>query len=110
MNNNIYKKYWIPPPIYNITHNYQNINNDSNLQQNVTNYFYYKILKLIKTDKKFSKYQYLYKDFKSKYGYIFIYKLLDKLVKKLNINWYDLRERSILIILYIYKKLTLFKN
>lgn len=110
MNNNLFKKYWIQPYIYQTKYNYQNVNNDSNLQKDVTKYFYKKIINLIKTDKKFSKYQNLYKKFKTEYGYIFIYKLLYKLVEKLNINWYDLRDKKILIILYIYKKLNLFSN
>jgi hypothetical protein len=78
--------YTIPTP-------YQDVGDDPNLQSDVTNFFYKKVLKWIKE----------YPDFKhlkkhstflnSTKGKVYIYDMLRLFVKYSKANWYDLRSK-----------------
>ena len=107
---NIYKtkRYWPVPPYVQSIYQYQNINNDNNLQKDVTLFFHTKLLLWINKESKFKQYKYLEKKLDTNNGIKFIYKLLKKFISKTNINWYDLRDNYYLIKKYILIKLPLF--
>lgn len=88
MNRPIFKKYYSTPFIQTSIYEYQNINKDPTLRNEVTNFFKEKILKWIKKYSEFEK-------LKSKnIEYDAIYQILRKIVKKKNLNWYELRSNS----------------
>lgn len=88
MDNIIIKKYYQPPFTHDTVYSYQNINKDMNLRNDVTKFFVEKVLIWIK---KYSEFDIL----KSKnINYDLIYKILRKIVKKKNLNWYELRTNS----------------
>lgn len=78
------------------------INNDPNLQSNVTNYFIDRLLPIIKKNKNLKKY---YKSLDSEDGFEAIRKLLNLFVKRGNTNWYDLRLQKNLVIKFLIYKL-----
>ena len=82
------------------------VNNDSNLHVFVTKYYYNKTKYWIKHSDKFNKYKDI--KFKSRSGKKFIFNTLNDIVKKYDINWYDLRKFHTIIKLFIYKKLNKF--
>jgi hypothetical protein len=83
------KKYYPPPPSFHESiYEYQNINKDMNLRNNVTQYFQEKINKWINKYDDFKK-------FKSKnINFDTIYNILRIVVKKTDLNWYELRSNS----------------
>ena len=83
------KKYYPNPSIiHESVYEYQNINKDLNLRNNVTLFFEEKIKKWINNYSEFNK-------LKSKIiTYDMIYKILRKIVKKKKLNWYELRTNS----------------
>ena len=82
------KKYYPVPTIHEYVYEYQNLNKDTNLRNDVTIFFLEKILKWIN---KYPEFEIL----KSKnINYDLIYKILRKIVKKTNLNWYELRTNS----------------
>jgi hypothetical protein len=99
-----YKRYWPPPPITQSIYEYQDVNNDVNLQLDVTNFYYNKLLLWLDNSSKFSKFK-KFKQINKKLGIKFIYKLLKNFINKYKINWYDLRLNHASIKIYIYNKL-----
>lgn len=84
----------IPPFIPHIKsyYEYLDVNQDKNLQKNVTMFFYREMMdKWINNDIQYKKLKNK-KLLKSKDGLQLIYKILNKLVKKGETNWYDLRD------------------
>lgn len=72
--------------------NYIDVNMDKNLQKNVTMYFYREMLdKWLNNDIQYKKFK-NNKLLQTKDGLQLIYKILNKLVKKGETNWYDLRD------------------
>ena len=104
--NSGFNKYIPIPQINEIVYEYQNINNDKNLQNNVIKYFYYKLLKWIDKDEKFIKFNKNIHKLEKNEGKLCIYKILRKFIKKTNLNWYDLRKNKKNVKIYIYKKLS----
>jgi len=97
-----YRRYWPTPPIIQSFYQYQDVNADKRLQTDVIEFFYKKVLSWIDSKEKFLK----FKNFNNlKNGKKIIYKILKQIIKKTNINWYDLRDNYILIKKYIYIKL-----
>jgi hypothetical protein len=96
--NIIYKKYFPPPPIIENTYEYQNVNKDINLRNQVISFFLNKLLKWVNKDE--TKCNYL----KSIEGKKHINKILRSFVKKYNYNWYDLIDNYKKVKKYIYKK------
>ena len=79
------KKYYPVPTTHESIYEYQNINKDMNLRYNVTNFFIEKIKIWINKYPEFEK-------LKSKnISYDLVYHILRKVVKKSNLNWYELR-------------------
>ena len=73
-------------------YNYIDVNMDKNLQKNVTMYFYNEMInKWINNDIQYKKFK-NNKLLQTKDGLQLIYKILNKLVKKGETNWYDLRD------------------
>ena len=88
MNKYPIKKYYSVPPIQDYVYEYQNLNKDPKLRNEVTNFFEQKVKKWINKYPEFKK-------LKSKtINYDSIYKILKKIVKKKNLNWYELRSNS----------------
>jgi len=85
----LFKKYYPVPPIaHESVYEYQNINKDSRLRNDVTLFFQEKLLKWSNKYPEFEK-------IKSKnITYDLIYKILRIIVKKKNLNWYELRSNS----------------
>jgi len=86
--NILYKKYYPVPTYHESVYEYQNVNKDMNLRQNVTMFFQEKIKRWINKYPEFEK-------LKSKnISYDRIYHILRKVVNKYNLNWYELRSIS----------------
>lgn len=96
--NIIYKKYFPPSPIIETTYEYQNVNKDINLRNQVISFFLDKILKWCSNDEEKINY------FKTFEGKKHINKILRQFVKKYNYNWYDLIDNYKIVKNYIYKK------
>lgn len=85
-----------------IIYDYQDLNKDPKVHEQIINFFQKKIIKwmnnnLIKKNINF---------IKSKEGYERIYHLIRKFVKKENVKWYELREKNYALIKeYFIKKL-----
>tara|TARA_B110000902_G_scaffold265183_1_gene348758 strand:- start:65 stop:448 length:384 start_codon:yes stop_codon:yes gene_type:complete len=88
---------------------YIDLNEDKNLQKNVTKFFYDELInKWIPTDKIFNKFKNK-KLLKTKDGLQLMYKILLKLVTKGDTKWWDLREpQYILTKDYIFYQLSKF--
>ena len=88
---------------------YIDLNEDKNLQKNVTKFFYDELMnKWISNDKVFQKFKNK-KMLKTKDGLQLIYKILLKLVTKGDTKWWDLRDpQYILTKDYIYYQLSKF--
>lgn len=77
-----------------IVYEYQDLNKDPKVHDQIINFFQKKIIKwmnnnLIKKNIDF---------IKSKEGYEYIYRLIRKFVKKENVKWYELREKNYVLI------------
>lgn len=81
-------QYYYSPYNNETVYKYQNVNKDMTLRNNVTNFFLKKISKWIL---KYSKFKILSS---KNINYDIIYKILRKIVKKTNLNWYELRSNS----------------
>ena len=79
------KKYYPVPPIHEMVYEYQNVNKDMTLRNNVTNFFLEKISKWILKYPEFKKLS------SKNINYNIVYQILRKIVKKTNLNWYELR-------------------
>tara|TARA_B110000908_G_scaffold122496_1_gene143670 strand:- start:6294 stop:6671 length:378 start_codon:yes stop_codon:yes gene_type:complete len=91
---------------------YIDVNEDKNLQKNVTKFFYDELMnKWINDDNLFKKFKNK-KLLKTKEGIQLVYKILLKLVKRGNTKWWDLREpQYILTKDFMFYQLTkFFKN
>ncbi len=84
--------YFVPPPFINSTYEYQNVNNDQRLRDDVTSFFYKKIIKWIKTYKEFNHLKNKLSILESSNGKKIIYRILKEYIKNTNINWYDVRD------------------
>ncbi len=99
-------KYFPAPPIITTYHQYQDVNNDTYLQQKETLYFLDKTLDWIKNEKSFKKLKKFSKYLKGPDGYEIMHKLLRLFVKRGNTNWYDLKIQQSLVKDYIKHKLS----
>ena len=101
MDKPLVKKYYpVPPSVHEYVYEYQNLNKDPNLRNNVTIFFQEKLKKWIK---KYPEFEIL----KSKnINYDIIYKILRIIVKKTNLNWYELRTNSSRLRKYFLKYLS----
>ena len=104
--NNRVRRYWPVPPMKKTVYEYESVNNDKDYQKEITDYFYDHFISWINNDKHFIK----FKNKKLENKKLFIYKILAKLIRKTNLNWYDLRQHYKLIKKYIYQKLSLLLN
>ena len=100
-----YYTYFVPPPYISTIHKYQTVNGDKELQRKVTNYFLEKTLKWMKKDKSFSK-KYLSNMKDNKTNFDIIHSILKLFVRRVNTNWYDLKEQSSLVKEFIKYKLS----
>lgn len=101
MDRPLVKKYYpVPPTVHEYVYEYQNLNKDTNLRNAVTKFFQEKVIKWIK---KYPEFEFL----KSKnISYDLIYKILRIIVKKKNLNWYELRTNSSKLRKYFLKYLS----
>lgn len=72
----------------------QNIGNDENLQNDVTEYYQKKTIKWIQNEHEFSKAKKQMKFIKSNKGLYYLKKILLSYVKKNNKKWYELRDKE----------------
>ena len=91
MTDNI-RYYYIPPPYTKVVYEYQDLNKNKTLRNDVTKFFQDKILKWISTDPKFKNFN--KKFINSSDGFNHIYQLLKHFIKKSGLNWYELREKN----------------
>jgi len=104
-NNKRILKYFIPPPLVTNVVEYQDINKDKNLRENVTNFFLRKSIKWIKEYDEFSHLKNKLPILNSDKGYNIMYNLLREFVKKGENNWFDLRNHYDVIKDYLRYKL-----
>jgi hypothetical protein len=69
----------------------EDIGNNEDLKEDVTEFFYNKTLKWLDKDIEFAKVKKTKKILKTKKGESYIYKILTSFVKKNKVNWYELR-------------------
>jgi hypothetical protein len=79
---------YVPPVIEEV----YDVGKDMNLRKSVTDFYYEKLLKWIKTDSDFSGHKKDLGFLHTKAGYKYIYYLLRVYVKNGSANWYDLRD------------------
>lgn len=90
--------------LYSYNVEYQNMNKDINLRKTVIKFFIKKLLKWIKYDMDFKKYNNNLDLINSKDGHKIIYKLIRKYINKYNANWYDLRTENYYLFKYYLNK------
>jgi hypothetical protein len=95
--NIIYKKYFPPPAVIKTTYEYQDINKDINLRNQVISFFIDKIIKWFNNDKDKVAF---YKSYEGKQK---MNKILRKFIKLYDYNWYDLIDNYKKVKKYIYK-------
>ena len=100
--------YYYPPPPIIRTYKpaYQNVNNDENLQTNVTNYFLDKSINWIKKDNKYKHMKKYLSVLQKDNGFNIIHNILKQLVRQGKTNWYDLRVQESLVKSFIKYKLS----
>ena len=98
-------RYFIPPPIVTSVVEYQDINKDKKLRENITSFFLKKSIKWIKNYKEFDHLKNKINLLESDKGYNIIYNLLREFVKKGENNWFDLRDNYDIIKDYLRYKL-----
>ncbi len=108
-NKNINNLYYPAPSLITTIHKYQDVNNDSYLQQKETVYFLDKTIDWIKHDKSFKKLKKFERYLKGENGYTIMHKLLKLFVKRGNTNWYDLKIQQSLVKDFIKHKLNKIK-
>ena len=79
------------PYLESTKYNIQDIGDNIDLQEDITNFFYKKTLKWLTNDIEFNKIKKVLKIMKTQKGEDYIYKILKSFVKKNKINWYELR-------------------
>ena len=85
----------VSTPTYKVSEEAQDISEDENLQENVTNYYLKKTIKWIDKNKEFKNLKKFKKVLETSKGFKHIYKILKKfLVKHKNLKWYDLEDKS----------------
>jgi hypothetical protein len=89
--------YFLPPPVINSTLMYQDVNKDTILRKNITNFFLKKTIKWINNYSEFKNNKHLLSKLKTNIGYELIYNILRQFIKKNNCNWYDLRNNYELV-------------
>jgi len=96
--------YFEPPPFFVAANSikYENVNNDTKLQQMVTEKFLNKTISWLEDDNKSKKYL---SKIKGPDGYDIIHTLLKLFIKKGKTNWYDLSPQSHLVKDFIKYKL-----
>ena len=85
-------RYFVPPPFIDSTLVYQDVNTDKNLRDMMTEFYLKKSIKWVTSYPEFSHAKKSIKLLKSDSGYNVIYNLLREIVKKYNMNWYDLKK------------------
>jgi len=98
--------YFPAPPIIQSFTRYQDINNDSKLQDMETLFFLERTKECIKRDKSWKKFKKFSKYLKGEEGYEIMHKLLRLFVKRGNTNWYDLKMQQELVMDFIKFKLS----
>jgi hypothetical protein len=99
-------KYFPAPPVITTYHQYQDINNDSYLQDRETTYFLDKTIDWIKHDKSFKKLKKFERYLKGPNGYTIMHKILKLFVRRGDTNWYDLKIQQSLVKDFIKHKLS----
>ena len=81
---------YVPPGVI----EYQDVGQNMNLRNEITNYYLEKTINWMETDKNFRNVKKYLKHIKSKDGFQIIYNLLRLYVKNGKANWYDLRDSN----------------
>lgn len=102
------RRYWPVPPVVEGEYNYEDVNKDPKLRENVTKFFYNKVLKWIEKDPKYMNLKSI-KTLLEKHGKRYIYNILRRFVKKSKLNWYNLKDEYKFIKKYMYNKLLAIK-
>lgn len=84
----LYPYTYVPPIIEEVL----DVGKDMRLRKMMTDFFYEKLLKWIKTDPKFANHKKDLVYLKTKAGYKYVYHLLRVYVKNSRVNWYDLKD------------------
>ena len=92
--------------LVNRTYTYENVNKNPKLRESITLFYYNKIIKWVKEQKKFAQYKKMLPFLQTKNGYTHVYKLLRVFVKMYNVNWYDLKRKYIIVKDYLQYKLS----
>ena len=87
---NQYNPYLESPYKYDV----EDIGDNEDLKEDVTDFFYNKTLKWLDKDIEFAKVKKTKKILKTKKGKTYIYKILSSFVKKNRVNWYELRSEK----------------
>jgi hypothetical protein len=101
--NNKTLNYFVPPIIMQSYYEYQDVNKDINLRVDVINFFFNKLLKWVKNDDLFKKYEKYETSLNNKKTKRKLYKLLRSFIKKSNNNWYELRDNYLFFKEFLYK-------
>jgi hypothetical protein len=75
-------------------HEVQDVGDNEELKEDVTDFFYNKTLKWLEKDIEFTKVKKTKKVMKTIKGESYIYKILNSFVKKNRVNWYELRSEK----------------
>lgn len=95
--------YIVQPPIMQSYYEYQDVNKDPDLRIDVINFFFNKLIKWIKHDDLFKKYENKESSLNNKKTKKKLYKLLRSFIKKNKNNWYDLRDNYLFFKEYLYR-------
>jgi hypothetical protein len=96
---------YLGPPFIASYNRYQNVNNDKNLQTDVTLYFLDEITKWFKSCPHFKKLKKYKKDFDGKNGFKIMHKILKIAVRRGYTNWYDMIDEYNLVKKWIHRQL-----
>jgi len=86
------RKYYPVPYVPPVIEEVYDVGKDMKLRKSVTDFYYEKLLKWIKTDREFSHHKKDLEYLNSRAGYKYIYYILRLYVKNGQANWYDLRD------------------
>ena len=89
----------INPMYIETTLEYQNVNKDIRLRENITNFYHKKAIKWANKNRN------LLQNLDTPKGFKHIYNILRVFVKKYNVNWYNLKDNYYIVKEYIIKKL-----
>jgi len=104
--NNSTRPIYVAPPFISSYTRYQNVNNDKDLQTDVTLYFLDEINEWFKTCPRFRKLKKYKKDFDGKNGFEIMHKILKIAVRRGYTNWYDMIDEYNHVKRWIHRKLT----